>query len=516
MLWARRSTSSCRKGGLLLDGLRHFDHADARLSLEAVDALGKLGPEAVEPIITFIKEGERRVYIRGLAARGLANLGFHHPEMRERIAGFFKEMLVLVDGATPKEKELVAIWLTSVASCIDDPGIREQIKSVIKRENAPLYSYGYDLFLKEWVGTTPWSFRTKETDLMDYFGREHLANLRKEDEEDEAEEEDLNPTNWTKFTEKDLIERLVWAGIDLMSPGLPEAVVGRGETIVEPLCSVLLDKRGYEENPKFEDRQDEEEEWGWARWHAFILLGLIGSSKAVNSLLDYFRLEIDSDYLITHSGAKVLGSLDAGAVEPIIEYIGQSGRRPIYRCVAAEGLVEIGFRHPEARERIAGFFKEYLAGAKGETPDDLEFNGWLAMAAAAIDDEEVKRLLEAVIKRGLVDPFIYDMDSLRLDRTERPPWSLGDLGRELWYYFSQEFFDLCLRIEKEDEEDALKKEHEKPAPDHGKPLPSVDHLNREHSPPAEPRRRKETKIGRNDPCPCGSGKKYKKCCLYKK
>ncbi|MCL6559318.1 MAG: SEC-C domain-containing protein, partial [Firmicutes bacterium] len=24
--------------------------------------------------------------------------------------------------------------------------------------------------------------------------------------------------------------------------------------------------------------------------------------------------------------------------------------------------------------------------------------------------------------------------------------------------------------------------------------------------------RKESKIGRNDPCPCGSGKKYKKCC----
>jgi Predicted metal-binding protein related to the C-terminal domain of SecA len=23
---------------------------------------------------------------------------------------------------------------------------------------------------------------------------------------------------------------------------------------------------------------------------------------------------------------------------------------------------------------------------------------------------------------------------------------------------------------------------------------------------------KSTKVGRNDPCPCGSGKKYKKCC----
>jgi len=29
--------------------------------------------------------------------------------------------------------------------------------------------------------------------------------------------------------------------------------------------------------------------------------------------------------------------------------------------------------------------------------------------------------------------------------------------------------------------------------------------------PKQPVRR-EKKIGRNDPCPCGSGKKYKKCC----
>jgi uncharacterized protein YecA (UPF0149 family) len=30
--------------------------------------------------------------------------------------------------------------------------------------------------------------------------------------------------------------------------------------------------------------------------------------------------------------------------------------------------------------------------------------------------------------------------------------------------------------------------------------------------PEQPVRRVEPKIGRNDPCPCGSGKKYKKCC----
>src|SRR2546422_7115188 len=34
--------------------------------------------------------------------------------------------------------------------------------------------------------------------------------------------------------------------------------------------------------------------------------------------------------------------------------------------------------------------------------------------------------------------------------------------------------------------------------------------------PAGPRRtRRMSDIGRNDPCPCGSGKKYKRCCLAK-
>ena len=28
---------------------------------------------------------------------------------------------------------------------------------------------------------------------------------------------------------------------------------------------------------------------------------------------------------------------------------------------------------------------------------------------------------------------------------------------------------------------------------------------------AAPQKRQQAKVGRNDPCPCGSGKKYKKC-----
>jgi preprotein translocase subunit SecA len=32
-------------------------------------------------------------------------------------------------------------------------------------------------------------------------------------------------------------------------------------------------------------------------------------------------------------------------------------------------------------------------------------------------------------------------------------------------------------------------------------------------PDVEPIRNESQRVGRNEPCPCGSGRKYKKCCL---
>ena len=39
-----------------------------------------------------------------------------------------------------------------------------------------------------------------------------------------------------------------------------------------------------------------------------------------------------------------------------------------------------------------------------------------------------------------------------------------------------------------------------------------DHGHHHHA-PVEQFVRASPKVGRNDPCPCGSGKKHKKCCL---
>jgi uncharacterized protein YecA (UPF0149 family) len=54
--------------------------------------------------------------------------------------------------------------------------------------------------------------------------------------------------------------------------------------------------------------------------------------------------------------------------------------------------------------------------------------------------------------------------------------------------------------QKSDEASAAKHDHE-----HG---PDCDH----HHPVQQPFQRQGAKVGRNDPCSCGSGKKFKKCC----
>jgi uncharacterized protein YecA (UPF0149 family) len=48
----------------------------------------------------------------------------------------------------------------------------------------------------------------------------------------------------------------------------------------------------------------------------------------------------------------------------------------------------------------------------------------------------------------------------------------------------------------------------KPSADEHVHGPGCDH---DHAPEI-PYRRESAKVGRNDPCPCGSGKKFKKCC----
>jgi preprotein translocase subunit SecA len=49
-------------------------------------------------------------------------------------------------------------------------------------------------------------------------------------------------------------------------------------------------------------------------------------------------------------------------------------------------------------------------------------------------------------------------------------------------------------------------------PEERKQVATVQFTNKDESLTKTPTKRKTAKVGRNDPCPCGSGKKNKQCC----
>jgi preprotein translocase subunit SecA len=53
---------------------------------------------------------------------------------------------------------------------------------------------------------------------------------------------------------------------------------------------------------------------------------------------------------------------------------------------------------------------------------------------------------------------------------------------------------------------------EPPKPDQGRPSDIVSQAAEDLNKPKPKPVRSGPKVGRNDPCPCGSGKKFKNCC----
>jgi preprotein translocase subunit SecA len=91
----------------------------------------------------------------------------------------------------------------------------------------------------------------------------------------------------------------------------------------------------------------------------------------------------------------------------------------------------------------------------------------------------------------------------------------------MWKGIDERVTDIVYRIEQVEDE-ALKSTFRETAAIHAE-APSATELAAQASSPAaqapeaaevnvEPIRNLGTKVGRNDPCPCGSGKKFKNCC----
>ena len=131
-----------------------------------------------------------------------------------------------------------------------------------------------------------------------------------------------------------------------------------------------------------------------------------------------------------------------------------------------------------------------------------------------IGDEERMRELERVIMLRVIDQkwmdHIDDMDQMRQGiglhaYAQRDPlteykFASYDMFEEMSNNIQEETVRILYRIRIQMDEP--KRED----------APRAMFTNKDDSALKQPKKRAEAKVGRNDPCPCGSGKKYKQCC----
>ena len=302
--------------------------------------------------------------------------------------------------------------------------------------------------------------------------------------------------NWTSSPIEELIETLKTCELDVPE-GLPEEIVRRSEETLESLCDLLCGR----ELDAIEDRG---ESW-WAPIHALHLLGAIGDVRAVPALIEVIRIdqEQDSEFLgdwLTEEMATMIAHMPPEGIEPFKVVVLDTSMDLFHRYEPAYGLFGIACRHPEYRQQVADLFIQLV-----REDEDFEFVSFLLGLLPKTNHPEAQAVFNEAFEKNKVDTFVIDQGDFERIQTQEGLWQDAGLSRDPMEYFSAKNLARLKEVQASWEGIDISPEEDFEIPDEH-PIPwSEDPVS--HSP------RQVVKIGRNEPCPCGSGKKYKKCCL---
>jgi hypothetical protein len=274
---------------------------------------------------------------------------------------------------------------------------------------------------------------------------------------------------------------------------------------------------------------------GNAHFFAVFLLTEFTATEALPVILEAFSLPeeiVEETFgdIVPETLSRSLAVLGADHLDRIEAMIASPYLGNYVRWAAAEALLRMvvagTLSRADALERLARQFRAAVAAG----------DEWAATIVASelswLNPLEIQEEIHAAYQQGLIDESIIDWGDFEdhglwpvrpgqcpaLDG-EQPP-RVDDTVEELrdWNCFrEQSQYDdepPDEWLEDEDEEDDLD--------DLGYDIVGVeDDYADWHSPAfeepastiARPIRNETARVGRNDPCPCGSGKKYKKCCL---
>lgn len=280
------------------------------------------------------------------------------------------------------------------------------------------------------------------------------------------------------------------------------------ETLVEDLKAILRD--AVHRYAFFKEKEWNKEEMTFPI-HALWLLADLKEENALPEVLDLLRQEreiIDLWFMdfvtgdmwevLFHLGRHSLNELKAFVLEILPDFYAQ--------LAATDAVAQITFHFPERREECIAWFRDVLERLLArheakEYPYDDDYVSFIVGNLIDIQAVEllplIKRLYEEdMVIDGIIGPYEdaeADITSTTLKKDKRVVWdSISERyqnATSIWYSY-------------EEGNDVENNYPEIPYPQFS-------------TSPIQPSIRQGPKVGRNDPCPCGSGKKYKKCCWPK-
>lgn len=212
----------------------------------------------------------------------------------------------------------------------------------------------------------------------------------------------------------------------------------------------------------------------WAPVHAWRALGQLRAEGSVQPLLALLKMREDDDAVDLEIPV-VFGMIGPAAIPHIAGFVSDRANPSRAVAIALSGLREIAARNPGCRDECI----DILVGTlEPHSNMDAAINGFAVSALIDLHAVESIDAIRDAFRRNDVDISIAgDVEDVEIE-----------LG--------------------------LREKRATPAPRYAilpadwEPSQRSDRLMPDMHGPSGPK-----KIGRNEQCPCGSGKKYKKCCL---
>ncbi|MES2353768.1 MAG: DUF1186 domain-containing protein [Pseudomonadota bacterium] len=234
---------------------------------------------------------------------------------------------------------------------------------------------------------------------------------------------------------------------------------------------------------------------------------LLAEFRDQRALLPIVRLcHLPSDTLerligdtITEDLGNILASVSGGDISPIKTIIENRTLNEFVRDAGIGALVTLVAEGAMRREALIEYLRE-LASTLGST-DYLMWALWVA-EATQIYPEELMPEIRAAYAADSVDEGFIDLSDIERVLANGQDATLVELP-DFYHYITDAVDTMrswaCFRQNSQDY--LLELEND-----------LINNSDTWYFFPA-PYHRETPKIGRNDPCPCGSGKKYKKCCM---